>query len=512
MDSPQPEITIPSLLDAKAVGGLDGWSGFSAQVRYIAAQLARWFRMPDVTGFSPERDEDVDVFRKSGVVDYHQVKTGLQTASSTREIVAAFVARHENLITAGRVGRLVIASPSPNDQVRSAGKAVARFRDLGTADPQREATRADLRTRLVSAGVVRTEDCDFAIEHLDLMHDWGGLEPEHEPWGRIAGDLGGLPELHGLWVIELQHAAKALAQAIDQRKRHRWTRDEVVALVQHAVAEWRQGPPRASGDVILLCHQSLEPARSHPDRESMPERLRDCRVLPFVANQAELMGSRGWRELPESIASLFEPLGPFQAALAKGKSAPVVYYGFPHVPLAALAGFLMGGTAEVHLIDCDHDSKQFAWPRDDANPQDLHVAQPTSIGRGAAIVRVSISARVAAADCQHHGGDPVAVEFDFRLDAPMRGVVRREGQARAYARTIRQTLDQYVGGSRDVSSLHVFAAVPVSVAFLIGQVAASTGYPDTWIYNYRYDDRPRYRWALNLRRAQTADGLVLLGG
>jgi hypothetical protein len=179
------------------------------------------------------------------------------------------------------------------------------------------------------------------------------------------------------------------------------------------------------------------------------------------------------------------------------------------VPLGALAGYLFGDQAQVYLIDHDRDQQRFAWASAAGAGPPLLVSRSDTATRGCAIVRVSISAVVDSELCVPCVDDTIAMELDFSIEEPMRGAVMSEEQARAYAKGIRQSLDRFVGGNPNVSSLHIFAAVPVSIAFLIGQSAASTGYPPTYVYNFRRTDVPPYYWAICLHQAAAGNGLVI---
>lgn len=505
----------PSLLDAKSVGGLVAWSGFSAQVRYVLSSFPRWLGEATCTGFQLERGEDVDVFFVDGerrVIDQHQVKASTQTASTIMALVRGFRDRNAVLLERGQARSFVIASPSPNADVRGAFSALDRFREarfLGPDDPLRLTTLADVRRRLVDSGIVESEDFEFTVNHVMLWHDWGGLEPAVDAWARIACEIGRLERFRGNSIEELSAAAKAFGDAVQQRMRHYWSRDEVLALLSDAISNLRAGPATASGDVVFLCHQSLAPARTHPDRACLPPALADARVIRSTVDQTRLSEPGGWAALSEEIASIFDPAGPFHRARMKGRASSVVYYGFPHVPLAALAGYLFGDQAQVHLVDHDRDQQRFAWADESQDEPPLLVRRSDKSARGCAVVRVSISAVVTPELCVPCVDDPIGMEFDFGIEEPRRGAVLSQAQAREYRKRIRQTLDRFIGGNPSVSSLHVFAAVPVSVAFLIGQAAASTGYPLTFVYNYRQSDVPPYHWALCLQRAEVGSGLVL---
>jgi hypothetical protein len=107
-------------------------------------------------------------------------------------------------------------------------------------------------------------------------------------------------------------------------------------------------------------------------------------------------------------------------------------------------------------------------------------------------------------DCQQVLPDPeVALDLHFTLPAPRRGSVRREEQLKAYVQQIQDTLDQYISGSppRPLKSVHVFAAVPVSVAFHLGRALAATWLPECFIYNYGKLEQPAYKWRLSLQAA-----------
>jgi len=504
----------PSLLDAKSVGGLDGWSGFSAQIRYILGALPRWLGDASTRGFQPERGEDVDVFLDEGgkqVVDHHQVKTGSQTVSAIKVYVKEFRDRYRDALVAGTVGRFIIATPSPNQDVRSLFIALRRFREtrfLGSHDPQRTETLADLRMRFARAGI-EDEDFEFVLERLELTHDWGGLEAEHEPWGRIAGELGRVEDFSGLTVTELVVAAKELALAIDQRKRYFWDRAEIVAFVTDSVERWRSGPPTTSGDVVLLCHQSRSPVPTHPDATVLPDRLRGRRILRHTVAHPELYDPKDWSALAEALASMFISDGPFQQALTKARTSPVVYYGFPHIPLAALAGYLFGEQCTIHFVEHDRDLGLFAWPESTTEAPTLEPRTTNEGASGPVVLRISISAPVVPELCRICVDDQCGVEVTCAVPTPQRGIVRSEAQARAYAKVIRQTLDPLIAGNPAVTSLHVFAAVPVSIAFLVGQIASSTGFPPTYVYNFRNSDLPPYHWALCLEKVRRGDGLVL---
>ncbi|SEU27938.1 hypothetical protein SAMN05443639_11379 [Stigmatella erecta] len=190
-----------------------------------------------------------------------------------------------------------------------------------------------------------------------------------------------------------------------------------------------------------------------------------------------------------------------------------MYYGFPFIPLAALAGFL-AKTRHVHLFEHDRELKRFTWVRNASGPfPSMKIETQKGTGAHAARLRLSISAEVGLHDCQ-----AVLPEQDVRLDVhcrveePQRGIVRREEQAHEYARQLRLALDQHIARDPLITSIHVFAAVPVSIAFHLGQSLTASWLPLCYVYNHGAQENPRYKWRLCIQKAaQGQPSVEILG-
>lgn len=262
-----------------------------------------------------------------------------------------------------------------------------------------------------------------------------------------------------------------------------------------------------AGDLVLLCHEARAKTHSSPEAEDAPAlfaRRRTRKVL--IDDQMEHLVKREWAYVEPAVNALVDPEGKLRRAISE-QGTTLLYYGFPLIPLAALAGHLVTSTRPVHVIEHERESGRFTWSKaaGEAIPE-LKLDQiPHSTG-SVARVRISISSEVELEDCQEALPDErVRLDLHFRLDEPGRGVVRLEKQALEYARKLRVTFDRLVAGKRALDSVHLFASVPVSVAFLLGRELASTGLPPCFVYNFASGDSPRYRWRLCLQSA--AEGL-----
>lgn len=252
---------------------------------------------------------------------------------------------------------------------------------------------------------------------------------------------------------------------------------------------------RARPDLVLIRHEAFDKISAAPDVGDWHLR-KEVRI-----DQTPALKQRQWDNLEPEIERLVAPQGDLQRALSEPETE-FGYYGLPFVPLATLAGYLAGRSRRVHVFEPDPVTKQLVWEKEGSYPGLEREEQPGTAQVGAVRLRISISFPVDLADCRKVLPDlKVRLDLHFRLEAPRPGVVRQEAQARAYAQVLRDKLYQLVDQDHSIKSLHVFAAVPVSVAFLLGQELSATWLPICYIYNFDRGESPRYKWRLCLRAA-----------
>ncbi|WNG56529.1 SAVED domain-containing protein [Archangium gephyra] len=278
--------------------------------------------------------------------------------------------------------------------------------------------------------------------------------------------------------------------------------DSPAALTPFSAPPARPTAPAARGDLVLICHESLKQTHVTPTEADAPELFAHRHVRPkLLIDQHQAIGERRWENLEPEVARLAARDGVLRTAFAE-RDTEILYYGFPYVPLAMLAGYL-ADARPVHVLEHDRTRQRFTWQTDAvaAHPSLEVVARHGETGF-AARVRVSISNEVKPEDCAQVLPDSdIRLDLHFKLSAPERGIVRREAQLLEYAQAIRQAIDRNIGGKPEITKIHVFAAVPVSIAFHLGRALAYTGLPECFAYNYNADDVPRYKWRLSLKEA-----------
>ncbi|NPC48731.1 SAVED domain-containing protein [Corallococcus sp. AB032C] len=276
-------------------------------------------------------------------------------------------------------------------------------------------------------------------------------------------------------------------------------------------------PPRpaateAREELVRVCHEALSRTSVKPIEADAPELFAQREIRPDVVliDQYDAIGERQWANLEQEVQRLAAPAGPLRSVFDERGTA-ILYYGFPYVPLALLAGY-MANTRLVHVLEHDRALQRFTWStQPPATHPQLEVTCDSRESGSAARVRISVSNEVEFAACAEVLPESeVRLDLHLQLTLPQKGIVQSEAQVLDYAKIIREAIEQTISGRNELTNVHVFAAVPVSIAFHIGRTLASTGLPECYAYNYNALDTPRYKWRLGLKAAKEGRPAVTL--
>jgi len=263
-------------------------------------------------------------------------------------------------------------------------------------------------------------------------------------------------------------------------------------------------PVPSQRPLILIRHEAYKQATEQPGSTDVPALFAGRAPRMVAIDQTVGLEQRDWRNLEAEVRRLAARDGELRRTFAE-RDADIGYFGFPFVPLAVLAGYL-AMNRKVHVFE--YVSGRFQWePGSGTPPPPLNVDVQTRGAGKAARICVSVSALVDLDACRHVLPDSdVMLDLHFALAATGRGSVRREEQLKAYVQVIRETLDKHITANRDPArrpeSVHLFAAVPVSLAFYLGDALTASWLPECFVYNYGLpSERPRYKWRLSLQAA-----------
>jgi hypothetical protein len=257
--------------------------------------------------------------------------------------------------------------------------------------------------------------------------------------------------------------------------------------------------------ILILLHQVHATISLADALAALPEEQRSWprEVCAFDSFRAELRASQSidWHAAEQALLKqLEEVLRPMQKLHPTWR---IAYFGAAPIPLAMRLGQLVGDWERVDIYQRHHVRGDWSWapvaerPAKEAKVKEA--PKERNGAAGAAIVCVSTANAISTDDARAVVTSPFE-PIEIALDPTGPDVLETAADLDAVADSFVQTLDHVADLRRGVDAAHVFAAVPVGLAFRMGQRINPTKHPDVQTYQYQRGVTPVYREALRLRR------------
>jgi hypothetical protein len=214
------------------------------------------------------------------------------------------------------------------------------------------------------------------------------------------------------------------------------------------------------------------------------------------------IASRDWGPVDQAIRTQCEER--LRSILSENADATIHYFGAAPIPAAMLLGFLVGSWARVVPRLRHHGSKSWSWPSVDATAghSELRPARrpegPPILAEGDVVIRVATSLAVEAQSTREIVPRPLA-EFDISVDPVGVDVLRAVDLVESVASEFRALLDAVVQAFPNAQTVHVFAAVPVGLAFHMGTLVSPTMHPNIVTYYFDRKAQPQHIPAITLQ-------------
>lgn len=255
--------------------------------------------------------------------------------------------------------------------------------------------------------------------------------------------------------------------------------------------------------VLLVSHPVLGPIDEDRMLAAMPEGLQRLRrrtvaIAPVQLRLPEL-AEIDWAEARRLQEREFKDK--LLPALRERGGFRVAYFGFAPIPLAMHLGYLVGGGVDVDAYLLHHDSKGWSWPMDRRAPPALletRLPRDESRAAGDVIVRISVSHRIDRQETLDVVTDPL-FEIDIALAEPSEEALRSPEDLLPIMQDFDRALDTIKRCLPNTRRIHLFAAVPVGVAFRLGTCLNPTIHAPVQAYQYFAQRSPRYERAFVLQ-------------
>lgn len=177
------------------------------------------------------------------------------------------------------------------------------------------------------------------------------------------------------------------------------------------------------------------------------------------------------------------------------------YFGLAHIPLMFQLGFRIN-RREVQVFGNDYKTAAWVALPDRSRIPDVRIeglpSQPIRQS-GDVVMLMSVSYEINSLEPREIVSNALAF-IHIHSERPKEGIVDSFEVLDAFTDAFREVRE--IIATPSVERIHLFYAGPPTLAFRCGQQINPNIDPDFIVYNYSRQDRPRYRWALNLQSSE----------
>ena len=250
--------------------------------------------------------------------------------------------------------------------------------------------------------------------------------------------------------------------------------------------------------LVFIRHQSFEPIAPNAINKALPEELEGYNFSEILIDQSDLFRNGRLDDPPKAIKHQLSTLQDIDKEVQRSPDTFMGYYGIAHIPLVFLAGHQLNKRQKVYLFDHIREQDEWLCLNDDGEFPEIQfegIPLQLNYSEDDVVLKMSISYPVLDKDIAEIVPKPSNLIHLF-LGQPKIDSVRYKNQLEQYASCFRDALDSIHNNLPNVKRIHLFYAGPVPLAFKCGQLISPTIHPKVLIYNYYFQDTPRYKWGL----------------
>ncbi len=205
-----------------------------------------------------------------------------------------------------------------------------------------------------------------------------------------------------------------------------------------------------------------------------------------------------WQSLKAEQEKHFEDV--ISPIIQSNPDKEIVYFGLAPIPLCIHLGHLLRDIPKVTVFQFHHDNKDWHWTGEKKfKPIIENLPQEVFLGAGNVIIRIGTYAPVNEVYTDHLV-ENIIKEIDFYAENTHRDAIGSIAEVEKYASNFREILDVLHQNLPKVEEIHLFAAVPCGLAFLMGRVIQPNIDPYIHTYQFSYNEDPQYSEAFIIQQ------------
>jgi hypothetical protein len=199
-----------------------------------------------------------------------------------------------------------------------------------------------------------------------------------------------------------------------------------------------------------------------PERYPADGRAIAIQMLGTVVQDRE---QQYWATEPDNLNRQFDRH--VRSRLADGDISHLSVFGLAPIPLLVQLGALLGDITPLNVYQLHREPAGWKWARD-GKAAVFRLARPTEIHDVVAI-SLGVSATVVPNRIEQILGKKVSI-WSLSTEPAHNDVIRDPGDLQQFRQRMRSLLDEIKATHQTANEIHVFAAVPVSIAVELGRI------------------------------------------
>lgn len=173
----------------------------------------------------------------------------------------------------------------------------------------------------------------------------------------------------------------------------------------------------------------------------------------------------------------------------------ILYFGLAPIPLAIDLGYQFHNFRDIEAFQYHHVEKKWYQYTNHKAVKEFKIEvnnlpDPKQKGISELSLRLSISHHIKPQDTIDVLPD--AAEVNLELTEPNEDAVSTKDEMVAIAEEFKKVMDIISGNESNIEVVHLFASVPVGVAFMIGTKISPNIHPYVQTYQYSANEKPKY--------------------
>jgi len=249
--------------------------------------------------------------------------------------------------------------------------------------------------------------------------------------------------------------------------------------------------------LLIIKHEYLRPITNEECIQALPEVWKNLH-REFISVTGETLRLQELYDAPQAQIALTQRDFFKKVIKEKLEALPgykILYFGLAPIPLAIDLGYQFHNFRDIETFQFHHVEKK--WYQNTAYKairefklETNNLPDSKQKGIKEIALRLSISHHVKPQDTDDVL--PEAAEVDMGLTEPNEDAIASKEEMLWVAEDFKKVMDSLSNNESNIEVVHLFAAIPVGIAFMIGTKISPNIHPYVQTYQYSATEKPKY--------------------